>query len=100
MNYWHNTTIRNGGNAAPVLAQEREESTEPKPDIACCSSCGWRGPTATCQTESEGSWETGYYQVHVCPVCEDGGCVDDYDMSPEQLAKWNAWSNKKIDQIL
>lgn len=63
----------------------------PEPDIAICSECNWRGPCVDCPTEEEGTWETGYFDAHVCPKCPDGGCVDDYDYSPEQLKKLEAW---------
>lgn len=72
-----------------LLAVERD--TEPKPDIACCSECGGRFPVSDCPIEQEGDWETGYYGVHICPKCEDGGCVDDYAMTPECAEEWNEW---------
>jgi hypothetical protein len=34
--------------------------------------------------ESDG-WEQPEYQIHLCPVCEDGGCVDDYWFSEESI---------------
>jgi hypothetical protein len=43
----------------------------------------------------DGDWESGYYEVHECPVCMDGGCIDDYDYSPEQAKKLDAWFNKQ-----
>ena len=52
-----------------------------KPDIAICSVCGWRGPATECITDEEGDWESGYYKVDLCPKCEDGGSIDDYDFS-------------------
>ena len=62
---------------------ERHWDEWPDADIAICSACGWRGHVSMCPQEEEGDWETGYYKVHVCPKCEDGGCVDDYDYSDE-----------------
>jgi hypothetical protein len=41
-----------------------------------------------CETEEDGDWESGYYLIHLCPVCEDGGCIDDYFPSEESLAQW------------
>ena len=67
---------------------------EPIPDIAICSECGWRGPASECESEQDGDWETGYYDVHVCPKCDSGGCIDAYDMSEDQLKKWNAWDKR------
>lgn len=54
----------------------------PKPDIAICSNCGGRFPVGDCPTrmESEG-WEYPEYEVDDCPVCEDGGLIEDYDWS-------------------
>jgi len=48
---------------------------EPPVDIAICSVCGWQGVTSECDIEQDGTWEEGYYDVHLCPKCEDGGCV-------------------------
>ena len=45
---------------------------------AICSTCGGNFPIEDCETEQEGSYEEGYHDVHICPVCEDGGCIDDY----------------------
>jgi hypothetical protein len=76
-----------------------EGDAEPKPDIACCSSCNGRFPVSECLTEPDGDWETGYYSVHVCPKCEDGGCVDGYDMTPECAEKWNEWKANDKAQL-
>ena len=56
----------------------------PKADMCGCSECGWKGKCFDCETaeESDG-WESPTYQIHICPVCEDGGCVDDYWYSDE-----------------
>ena len=50
----------------------------PHPDMCKCSECGWEGPVHECPTEQEGDWESGYYDIDVCPKCEDGGCIEDY----------------------
>lgn len=71
------------------------EDAEPRYDIATCSSCDWSGLASECGTEKEGDWESGYYYIHTCPKCPDGGCIDDYDMSPEQAKKWEDWNKKK-----
>lgn len=70
---------------------------EPLVDIAICSVCGWRGPVEECPKEKEGDYESGYNIVDLCPACEDGGCIDDYDMSPKREAEWAVW-NKKQDE--
>lgn len=55
-----------------------------EPDVAICSACGWRGPARECEKGQDGDWETGYFQVDLCPLCEDGGCIDDYEYSRER----------------
>ena len=70
----------------------KETDSEPQPDIAICTVCETRTPVTECPQERDGDWESGYFMVHVCPVCEDGGCIDDYGMSEQQLSKWDAWS--------
>lgn len=61
------------------------ESKKPLPDIAICATCGWSGHVSKCEvvTEQDG-WEAPPYSVHLCPICEDGGCIDDYEYSKEQ----------------
>jgi hypothetical protein len=68
---------------------------EPNPDIAKCSYCGWKGNVNECIKGEEGDWETGYYKIDECPKCEDGGCIDDYDMTPERAKEWEEWFDKK-----
>lgn len=49
-------------------------------NMADCSSCGksFRIDQLECEWEYE-SWEMPeQYIVHICPVCEDGGCVESY----------------------
>lgn len=68
---------------------------EPLPDIAICSACGWRGKITECETEQDGTWEEGYYDIHLCPKCEDGGRIDDYDMTADRCLEWLKWSKRK-----
>jgi len=75
----------------------RELTGEPSADIAICSQCNGRFPISECPTEQDGDWETGYYEVHLCPKCPEGGCVDDYDYSEEQLKKREEWKGKNKD---
>ena len=58
-----------------------ESSKEPLPDIAICSQCCGCFPVEECNTEQDGDWESGYYDIHLCPKCDDGGCIDDYAFS-------------------
>ena len=71
-----------------------EPDPEPEFDIAICSQCGWRGPVSECETGEEGDWESGYYKIDLCPRCEDGGCIDNYDMSPVREKEWEAWAER------
>lgn len=66
---------------------------EPRPDIGCCSVCGEGFPVCDLKTEQDGDWETGYYDIHICPKCPDGGCIDDYTMSVEQAEEWWKWNS-------
>lgn len=69
----------------------RNKHTAPEPDVAMCSSCGWRGKVYRCPVEQEGDWESGYYDIHLCPKCEDGGCVDGYTYSRLQYLRLILW---------
>ena len=77
------------------LREALQEDFVPKPDIAICSACGWKGPVSKCLKETEGDWEYGYYPIDLCPVCEDGGCIDDYEMTLERATEWNKWWENK-----
>ena len=79
-----------------LIIKDAEANTEPQLDIAICSSCGWKGPVSDCETqwESEG-WEYPEYQIHLCPKCLDGGCIDDYEYSPETLHEYQNWKESK-----
>ena len=57
-------------------------------DIAICSECRGRFHVDDCETEMESDgWEYPEYLVFYCPDCEDGGCVDDWDLS-HPVKKW------------
>jgi hypothetical protein len=80
------------GTAEPVASTDLfAVDSEPKPDIACCSNCGWRGSTDIYVTRNETG--SDYYPADICPYCEDGGCVDDYDMTPKRAEEWNLWKS-------
>ena len=66
----------------------------PQPDLGQCSDCGWKGPLSQCPVEEEGDYESGYYTSPVCPACEDGGCLDQYDYSEEQLKSFKLWEKQ------
>ena len=81
------------------LEEELNPNYEPKPDIAICSECGWRGSVEKCIKEQDGDWESGYYEIDECPICKDGGCIDNYDMSPQRFKEWKQW-NKSHNNIM
>lgn len=74
---------------------DKLKDKEPAWDIAICSDCGWRGDINECGTEQEGDWENGYYEIHTCPKCEDGGLIEEYSMSDERAEEWNEWYERK-----
>lgn len=75
------------------LGIEKMDS-EPEPDIAKCSKCGYEASITSFDRETEGDWENGYYDIDLCPKCDDGGCVDDYSMSEERANEWNEWHDR------
>ena len=58
-------------------------------DCGSCSECNWSGKLSECPTEEEGTYESGYYTAVFCPVCEDGGCIENFYPSEESIEKWN-----------
>lgn len=81
-------------NELGLFREIMDDNHEPRPDIAICSECGWKGSTLECIKGEDGDWETGYYPIDLCPVCEDGGCIDDYDMTPDREKEWDEWRKK------
>jgi hypothetical protein len=73
------------------LIGAKQSHRMPKPDMARCSECGWSGKVSECTQEEDGDWESGYYLVDLCPNCEDGGMIEDYDMSPERMIDFKKW---------
>ncbi|MBD3263400.1 hypothetical protein GF374_03405 [Candidatus Woesearchaeota archaeon] len=73
------------------------DNGEPRPDIAVCV-CGWRGSVKDCEKAQEGNWEHGYYIIHLCPRCEDGGDIIDYDMTPQREQEWWKWHNAQGEE--
>ena len=62
-----------------ALEAQLRTNVDINPNMCSCSNCGWNGKTEGLETswESEG-WEYPDYQIDLCPVCPDGGCIDDY----------------------
>jgi len=49
----------------------------PKPDMARCGGCGWKGSIGDCDSGVEQeNWEMPAYGVHYCPAC--GEAIEDY----------------------
>jgi len=74
-----------------TLKEEKLKSNgDPCPELDCgtCSECGWSGSLSDCETDQEGNYYDGYITAVYCPVCEDGGCIDDFYPSDESLAEW------------
>ena len=57
------------------------------PTHCSCSECNWNGLITECENDWEQeSWEYPPYMVHYCPICEDGGMIDEY-YNPEWYKK-------------
>ncbi len=54
-------------------------------DRGGCEQCGWVGDVSSCQIEREGSFEEGYYDVHLCPVCPDSTLTDYWYSNEEDI---------------
>jgi hypothetical protein len=70
--------------------EELKSAGDPDPKLDCgeCSVCGWSGKLSECETAQEGNCEEGYVTAAYCPVCEDGGCIENFYPSGESLAEW------------
>jgi hypothetical protein len=74
-----------------------DTSREPSPDIGVCSKCGWEGDVGGCEMDEEGNFEDGYYMIHLCPNCDDGGDIN-YKMSEERAKEWQEWRISKTSK--
>jgi hypothetical protein len=74
-----------------TLLEELLPNNTPTYDMCSCSNCGAEFEIANLEWvwDSDG-WEYPSYKVTICPVCPDGGMIDDYWASDE-------WPNK-LDQ--
>ena len=62
---------------------EKNPNYNPAPDCCSCACCGWHGKVSECYAYEESeSWEVSQtYVAHDCPVCADGGMIDNYYFS-------------------
>jgi len=79
------------------IRKEPDSSGEPKPDLAVCSECKGKFLVEGLETETDGSYEDGYYIVHLCPTCPDGGMIEDYTMSEDRAREWNEWNAVRMN---
>ena len=42
------------------VAERLEKDKPPRPDIAICSECGWRGPVDQCWQDEDGDWDHNF----------------------------------------
>lgn len=71
-------------------------SNEPLPDIAICSICGGVHDVDKLEINNEYDFETNINcTYHVCPLCLNGGCIDNYKMTPLRASEWNNWNTKR-----
>ena len=70
------------------IKSEAPRASMPEMDRARCSECMRTFKVKDLPTEEEGGGEEPVYTIHICPKCEDGGCIDDYYPSKKSLAKW------------
>lgn len=70
---------------------EPKTSSDIKPDLCKCSTCGGEFHISECETDHDyhDGHEMSPYSIHLCPVCPDGGCIDDYNLSEELLLLWD-----------
>jgi len=62
-----------------ILTEPFDDNGPEPADMCGCSDCGWKGKCSDCETEWEqDGYENPSYQIHLCPMCIDGGCIDDY----------------------
>ena len=71
-----------------------DKNNEPCCDIIVCGKCHGTYMLSECPTEPEGDFETGYYTIHTCPKCEDGG-EPEYNMSEQRANEWCEWNDKR-----
>ena len=76
-------------------AKEDYDKNGPSPDKVECGQCHRKWFVKDCPTVTEGDWETGYYDVLVCPKCEDDGELDNFYFSRKQQRLYDDWFKKQ-----
>ena len=80
-----------------LLEEDKDEM--PSPDIAICSSCGGKFKPGEYDLEWEqDGWENPLYQQVVCRICDDGGCIDDWEFSKNQFKKYEEWEKRQKEK--
>ncbi len=80
-----------------MVKEYKKEGIEPLPDIGRCGECGWEGKLDKCEIGVDEEWESGRREeFYYCPICEDGGCIDNYEMSAERVEEWYKWNLLKL----
>ena len=74
-----------------------KDMNEPKFDRGKCEDCGYEADLIDFDSDVEGDWENGYYDISICPDCEDGGTVE-YGFSKSQLKLWKKWRKLKMEK--
>ena len=65
-----------------LLLEEQETQDEKKPNVCTCNVCYQTFRISQCEFEpTYEPWDCGLSNggCHLCPVCEDGGEIFDYD---------------------
>jgi hypothetical protein len=70
---------------------------EPGVDIIRCDACGKTFKLEDCPTIPEGDFESGFFDLHECPECVDGG-EPDYARSEERWAEWQEWDKAQEER--
>lgn len=62
---------------------------EPKPDMCKCYECNYEFEVDTCIKDfgHHNGWELPPYTEILCPVCEDGGEINDFWFSEDVLSQ-------------
>lgn len=83
------------GTLKDIMSQPPKRTGEPQPDMARCSECEGEWPIASLEVETGGDGEGGFEFAHLCPKCDDGGCIDSYFMSPKRTREWRKWERSR-----